>query len=235
MVAGMTKKVRLGTGVLQAALRRPIVLAKTCATLDKLSGGRLDLGIGVGWQREEYEAAGLDFARRGQLLDHTLEVCARLWSEQRAAYDGEGVRFEGIHLMPKPWRPGGVPVWVSGTLNERVLRRVARYGAGWIPWGPELADLASAVPRLRDGVAALGRDPGEIGVVGSVMPVTGAGGGIDAHATMAGVPALVALGVTDVRLFLPVPDSNGALADQLGPLAGAFRAIVPVASDAASP
>ena len=75
VIAGLTESVRLATGILLAALRRPVVLAKTAATLDVLSGGRLDLGVGVGWQREEYEAAGLDFDRRGRLLDHTLEVC----------------------------------------------------------------------------------------------------------------------------------------------------------------
>jgi probable F420-dependent oxidoreductase len=227
VIAGATTRIRLATGVVLAALRRPVVLAKTAATLDVLSGGRLDLGVGIGWQREEYEAAGLDFARRGQLLDHTLEVCARLWTDQRAAYTGEGLDFEGIHLMPKPVARGGVPLWISGTLNERVIRRVARYGAGWIPWGRELADLAGAIPRLRDGVAALGRDPAEIGVVGSVLPVPGAGGTIDAEATMAPVPGLLALGVTDVRLLVPMPESGGALADVLGPLARAFRAVVP--------
>ena len=75
VLAGMTKRVRLGTQILIAALRRPVVLAKTAATLDVLSGGRLDLGVGVGWQREEYDAAGLAFEGRGKLLNHTLEVC----------------------------------------------------------------------------------------------------------------------------------------------------------------
>ena len=80
----MTERVRLATGILLAALRRPVVLAKTAATLDVLSGGRLDLGVGVGWQREEYEAAGLDFDRRGRLLDDTLEVCTRVVDADRA-------------------------------------------------------------------------------------------------------------------------------------------------------
>src|SRR3954447_21589090 len=201
VIAGATTRIRLATGVVLAALRRPVVLAKTAATLDVLSGGRLDLGVGIGWQREEYEAAGLDFARRGQLLDHTLEVCTRLWTDQRASYAGEGLQFAAIHLMPKPLAPHGVPVWVSGTLNERVIRRVARYGAGWIPWGPELAGLAEAIPRLRHGVAALGRDTDEIGRVGSGRPVTALDGTVDAEATMARVPHLVSLGVTDVRLL----------------------------------
>ncbi len=76
---------RLGTYILLAALRRPVVLAKQLATLDVLSGGRVDLGVGIGWQREEYEAAGLDFATRGRLLDDSLEVCQTLWREPRAS------------------------------------------------------------------------------------------------------------------------------------------------------
>ena len=86
VIAGATSRVRLGTNILLAALRRPAVLAKAAATLDVLSGGRLDLGVGVGWQREEYEAAGLDFHDRGRLLDHTLDVCQALWREQRASH-----------------------------------------------------------------------------------------------------------------------------------------------------
>src|SRR5207244_6389538 len=132
-------RIRLATNILVAALRRPAVLAKSTATLDVLSGGRLDLGVGVGWQREEYDAAGLDFENRGRLLDHTLEVCQTLWREQRAAYDSPLLQFEKIHMMPKPVQPGGVPIWVSGTVNQNVVRRVAGCGSGWLPWGPARA------------------------------------------------------------------------------------------------
>src|SRR5438552_1383383 len=99
VIAGITARVRLGTGILLAALRRPVVLAKTAATLDVLSGGRLDLGVGVGWQREEYEAAGLDFGARGRLLDHTLEVCQILWRDSPARIDSEKLSFQSIHQM----------------------------------------------------------------------------------------------------------------------------------------
>jgi probable F420-dependent oxidoreductase len=227
VIAGATSRVRLHTGVLLAALRRPAVLAKSAATLDVLSGGRLDLGVGIGWQREEYEAAGLDYGGRGRLLDHTLEVCQTLWRDSRAAYRSDELSFEGIHMMPKPVAADGVPVWISGTLNPPVLSRLARFGAGWIPWGADLVDLGSSIVRMRDGVAALGRDPSGIGVVGSVMVVPGERGGVDATATMAPVPALVAAGVTDVRVFppLPLPASRAALVDVFGPLVEAFRAV----------
>src|SRR6202011_6390610 len=94
VIAGATQRIRLATGILLAALRRPVVLAKAAATLDNLSGGRLDLGVGVGWQREEYEAAGLDFDRRGQLLDHTLAVCQTLWRNSPAHFESDQLTFD---------------------------------------------------------------------------------------------------------------------------------------------
>src|SRR6202171_4917504 len=133
VVAGMTERIRLATGILLAALRRPVVLAKAAATLDNLSGGRLDLGVGVGWQREEYEAAGLDFDRRGRLLDHTLEVCTLLWTQAVASYGAPELSFDNIHRSPKPRQTGGVPIWVSGTINARVVERLCRFGMRWIP------------------------------------------------------------------------------------------------------
>ncbi|MBV8951986.1 MAG: TIGR03619 family F420-dependent LLM class oxidoreductase, partial [Actinobacteria bacterium] len=158
VLCGTTTRVRLGTNILIAALRRPVVLAKAAATLDVLSGGRLDLGVGIGWQREEYEAAGLDFGDRGRQLDLTLEVCRTLWREQRAKVDLPGLAFDAIHMMPKPAQPGGVPIWVSGRLNARVASRLARFGCGWIPWGDDATDLAASIPRMRDAVAAAGGD-----------------------------------------------------------------------------
>ena len=134
-VAATTTRIRLGTAVLLAALRRPAVLAKQLATLDVLSGGRVDLGVGVGWQREEYEAVGLAFEDRGRLLDHTLEVCQLLWTQQRADYSSPELSFDGIHQMPKPVQRGGIPVWISGTVNKRVARRLSKFGTRWIPWG----------------------------------------------------------------------------------------------------
>src|SRR6478672_1953277 len=159
LLAGRTSRIRLATNVLIAALRRPVVLAKSAATLDVLSGGRLDLGVGVGWQREEYDAAGLDFEQRGRLLDHSLEVCQTLWREQRAAYDSPELHFEATHMMPKPLQPGGVPVWVSGTINPRVVRRLARFGSGWIPWGPAAADPVAGVAAMKERLAEARRDP----------------------------------------------------------------------------
>jgi probable F420-dependent oxidoreductase len=226
VVCGMTSRIRLGTNILIAALRRPVVLAKSAATLDVLSGGRLDLGVGVGWQREEYDAAGLDFDRRGALLDHTLAVCQTLWREQRASFRDDVLQFDAIHQMPKPAQEGGVPIWVSGTVNRAVVRRLARFGSGWIPWGPSAADLPAGIAQMREGVAAAGRDPADLRVVGSLPVVRSENRSVDLARTMDGVPALVELGVTDFQANLPVPDDTSAAADYLAEVVGAFRVAV---------
>ena len=109
-LTAVTARVRFGTNILLAALRRPVVLAKMAATIDVLSGGRLDLGVGVGWQREEYDAEGLDFDRRGQLLTDTLAACTVLWRDTPADFDSPTVSFREVYCEPKPAQAGGVPL-----------------------------------------------------------------------------------------------------------------------------
>lgn len=222
-VGARTTRVRLGTAILIAALRRPVVLAKTLATMDVLTNGRIDLGIGVGWQKEEYDAAGLDFDDRGRLLDHTMEVCRTLWTERVANYDSPELRFERIHQMPKPRQAGGVPIWVSGTINNRVVRRLADYGSGWIPWGPDGADLVESIPRLRERVAAAGGDP-SFQVQGHAPVVRDAAGGIDVAATMDAAAPMIAAGVTDLRMPAATPTSRAEALDVYGTYVAEFRA-----------
>jgi probable F420-dependent oxidoreductase len=225
VLCGVTTRVRLMNSLMLAALRRPIVLAKMAATLDVLSGGRLDLGVGVGWQREEYEAAGLDFHTRGRLLDLTLDVCQTLWREQRASYSSPELSFDAIHMMPKPVQPGGVPIWVSGSVNPRAMRRLARFGTGWIPWAADDLDLLGSIPRMRDAVSSYGRDPAEVQVTGKLPVVMGGDGKPDIGPTMDGVPPLVAAGITEVRATLPLPDDANAAEDYLARWVEAFRAV----------
>ncbi|MEX2256808.1 MAG: TIGR03619 family F420-dependent LLM class oxidoreductase [Acidimicrobiia bacterium] len=224
VLSGMTSKVRLGTNILIAALRRPVVLAKSASTLDVLSGGRLDLGVGIGWQREEYEAAGLDFGARGRLLDHTLEVCQTLWREPRATIDTADLAFNGIHMMPKPLQPGGVPVWVSGRLNGRVVQRLARFGTGWIPWGDDANDLAESIPRMRAALEEAGRDASALEVAGTLPVARNEDKTIDLPRTMDRLPPLVDAGVTDFRAHLVIPAGYDAATEYLGGVMSAFRA-----------
>jgi probable F420-dependent oxidoreductase len=224
-VAAVTSELRLGTNILLAALRRPVVLAKAAATLDVLSGGRIDLGVGIGWQREEYDAAGLDFSTRGRLLDDSLEALRVLWTEQRADLDTPSLRFEHIHMMPKPVQPGGVPLWISGRINERVARRIARHGSGWIPWGDAAADLTSSIPTMRDAVARAGGAADDLQVAGNLTLQKGDDRSIDFDATMARIPELVEAGVTDFRAFVNPPEAYDDAVAYLRPIVEAFRAV----------
>jgi probable F420-dependent oxidoreductase len=223
VLCGMTSRVRLGTNILIAALRRPVVLAKAAATLDVLSGGRLDLGVGIGWQREEYEAAGLDFGSRGRQLDLALEVCQTLWRDPRAKVDLDGLAFEAIHMMPKPKQPGGVPIWVSGRVNERVARRLARFASGWIPWGEDADDLAASIPRMREAVTNAGGDAGAIQVAGTLPVARREDRTIDLDNTLERVHPLVEAGVTDFRAYVTVPSVHDAAIDYLRGIADGFH------------
>jgi probable F420-dependent oxidoreductase len=225
-LTAVTTRLRFTTNILLAALRRPAVLAKTTSTIDVLSNGRLDLGVGVGWQREEYEACGLDFDDRGAQLDHTLEVLQTLWRDEAASFSSDRLSFEAIHQMPKPVQSGGVPIWVSGTVNRRSMRRLARFGNGWIPWGPDAVDLVAGIEKMREAVAAEGRDPEGIEVVANLAIATDGDGAVDWSATMDAVPALVAAGATDFRAMLRLADDAPDARERIAEMVAHFREAV---------
>ena len=127
--------------------------------------------------------------------------------------------------MPTPLQPGGVPIWVSGTVNPRSMRRLARFGSGWIPWGPAAADVTTGIAEMRAAVTALGRDPSDIAVVGT-LPIRRNDGAIDLDATMASVEPLVAAGVTDFRAGLPVLDDPEADTEMLAEVVERFDRVV---------
>jgi probable F420-dependent oxidoreductase len=199
-IAARTQRIRLGTNILLAPLRPAAVLAKTVATMDVLSNGRIDLGVGVGWQREEYDAAGVDFDKRGALLDQTLELCQRFWLETEVSYASPGLTFDRIHMMPKPVQSGGVPIWVSGTVNRPVARRLARFGSYWIPWGPDARDISDGIVRMRAAVEAAGGDPHGFGITGALRVQPDADDRPDLAAVAADAAAQAKAGVTDLRL-----------------------------------
>jgi probable F420-dependent oxidoreductase len=191
-MAAVTSRVRLATGILIAPLRPAAVLAKTVATLDVLSEGRVDLGVGVGWQREEYDALGLDFADRGRLLDETMAACRELWSALPASYASESTTFSDTFCAPLPAQDR-LPVWFSGTLNARNLRRIVEWGDGWIPiMGASLNDIRDGAARLR---AATGRP---LDIQAPLPLARHDDKSVDIQATMEHVPALIAAGVTNV-------------------------------------
>lgn len=129
-LAGRTQRVRLGTHVYNLALRHPFVAARAVQTLDVVSGGRVELGIGAGWLRAEWEAVGLDFDRRGARVDEALDVCIALWTEERIAHDGTFFSFDEVMFEPKPVQRPHPPVLIGGE-TPPALRRAARHD-GWI-------------------------------------------------------------------------------------------------------
>ena len=159
-LAAQTTRIRLGTAVLLAALRRPAVLAKQVATLDVLSGGRVDLGVGVGWQREEYDAAGVPWERRWSRHDDTIRACRALWAGrgEPVSFDSPTVSFEGIWCEPAPAQER-LPIWFGAKATPKLAARLAEQGDGWLPLGrmrPDDVVAESAV--LREAFVDAGRN-----------------------------------------------------------------------------
>lgn len=162
MAAAVTSRIRVGTGVLLAAQRDPIITAKALATIDQQSGGRLAVGVGYGWNLEEMRDHGIDPAtRRARVREHVLAM-RRLWEDEVAGFDGQHAQFAPSWSWPKPaQRP--LPVLVGGGATATVFAHIVEFGQGWVPTGGR--PLAEGVPRLRDQVAEAGRDPGDLEVI----------------------------------------------------------------------
>jgi probable F420-dependent oxidoreductase len=156
-VASATTRIRLATGVLILPQRNPLVLAKEVATLDHLSGGRVVLGVGVGWLEEEFNALGVPFRRRGARADEYIEVMRRLWDADHAGHEGEFASFTDVSSNPKPAN-GRVPIVVGGH-SEAAARRAGRIGDGFFPGTGDLPVLFDIV---RQTAADAGRDPSAV-------------------------------------------------------------------------
>ncbi len=147
-LAGRTRRIRLGTHVYNLALRHPFVAARAVQTLDLVSGGRSEVGIGAGWLAEEWEAAGLDFRTRGRRLDEAIAICKRLWTEPEIEYHGEFFDFGPVAFEPKPVQRPHPPILVGGE-SDAALRRAARAGDGWMGMDHDLDSARAVVLRLR--------------------------------------------------------------------------------------
>jgi probable F420-dependent oxidoreductase len=148
-LAGRTRHVRLGTHVYNLGLRHPFISARAVQTLDVLSGGRVEFGIGASWLEEEWRAVGLDFDTRGRRVDEAIDVCKRLWTEPEVAYDGEFFRFDAVAFEPKPLQQPWPPILIGGE-SGAALRRAARAGDGWIGMGHTFESAAGQIARLRE-------------------------------------------------------------------------------------
>jgi probable F420-dependent oxidoreductase len=171
-LAGQTRTIRLVTSVIIVPHRNPLVAAKALATLDVLSKGRLIVGVGVGWMREEFEALGLPpFEARGAVTDEYIRAFKELWTSDNPSFEGKYCRFSNISFLPKPVQKPHPPIWVGGE-SRRALRRTAQLGNGWYPIGSnpqfpmaEPEQLAAGLQRLAAFAKEAGRDPAEIDVI----------------------------------------------------------------------
>ena len=157
VAAGCTEQVALGTSVLVLPYRDPLLLAKMLASLDMLAGGRVILGVGAGWLKEEFEALNLPyFAQRGAVTDEWIRILHRCWEEPLVSFAGQFYRFAPVHFMPKPARP--IPIWVGGH-SPPALRRAGQLGDGWHAARLPVEELQRGIERVREHARAAGRDP----------------------------------------------------------------------------
>lgn len=204
-VAAHSERLRLATGILILPQRNPLVLAKQLSTLDEVSGGRLDLGVGVGWLREEFDALGIPWEARGRRTDEYIEAMRAVWDSDHASYEGEFANFSGISVNPKPVN-GRVPIHIGGH-TEAAARRAGRLGDGFIPGEGDLDVLIST---MNASAEEAGRDP-------SAIEVSAVDLGVMGEDPVAAAEKMAARGVT--RLGVPgfllalAPDPVAAIAE----------------------
>ncbi len=197
-VAARTSTIKLGTGILILPQHSPVITAKQVATLDVMSGGRVLLGIGVGWLKEEFDAIGASFSDRAARTDEYVAVLRTLWREERPSFDGEFIRFDGAYCRPQPVN-GTVPIHVGGH-SKAAARRAGRLGDGFFPARGNPAHL---VRLARNAAEAAGRDP-------STLEIT-----LSCPEDLDELPALAKLGVH--RVLVPVNSTPGMVAAARNP------------------
>jgi len=238
-VAGATERLRLVTSVMILPYRNPVLTAKMLATVDVLSGGRVTVGVGVGWLEEEFAALGApDFAQRGAVSDEYLRILRTLWTRSPASFSGKFYSFEDIRCEPAPLQRPYPPIWVGGH-STPALRRAARYGDGWHPVGAIAAvplppeEMVAKLAKLRELTEAEGRDFAQLTISYKAplydVALPAADGG---RRPFSGAPGQVA---EDIRRFAGIGvhelifDFRGeSLADSLGAMERFARDVAPL-------
>jgi probable F420-dependent oxidoreductase len=213
--AAVTTTIGLATGVLLLPEHNPVVAAKQAATLDVLSGGRLTLGVGIGWSAEEFAALGIPFARRGQRTAEYVAAMRTLWADDVASFSGEFTRFESVRVNPKPVRGRSIPVVIGGN-SDAALSRVAAFGDGWYGFNLPATAIAERVAALAGQCKRRGRSLRELAVAVAL-----------ADGSRGMLPELAGIGVTEFVVVASPPAHPAAavtwveeLADQWGVTSG---------------
>ncbi len=205
--AAATSRIELATGVLLLPEHNPVVVAKQVASLDRLSGGRFTLGVGIGWSQEEFDAVGVPFERRAERTAEYVDAMRTLWRDDIASFRGEFVAYERVRINPRP-RHRRVPVVVGGN-SDAALRRAATWGDGWCGFGlADVEDVAARISLLRGMCRAAGRDPGDLRLSVSLR-----------HPAPADVGRLADVGIDELVLVAKPPSDPIAAEAWVGELA----------------
>jgi probable F420-dependent oxidoreductase len=220
-LASITTRIRLATGIMIAPLRPAPLLAKQAATLDLVARGRFDLGIGVGWQQEEFQAAGIAWEDRFSLMDEQIRACRALWTTAPASFEGPRIRFDKVYALPFPVQEGGIPIWYGVAPTPRNFSRIAALGVGWMasPKEDDPVKFKADVQALRAAFAAEGRDPADARAQAKPRAVRQPDGTTDIDATLALFPAFAEAGATSLYMAIhylsPDPDDYERNLDRL--------------------
>jgi probable F420-dependent oxidoreductase len=163
-MAATTERIDLGTGIVLTPFHDPIRLAEDAAVVDQLSGGRLILGLGIGWREEEFRMFGVPISERLQRTVETIEVLRRAWSGRRFSFRGRAFRYDRVRVTPPPARPGGPPIYLGG-YAESAVRRAGRLGDGYITDAEAIEDVLPAIGLFEAGAREAGKDPAGLGLV----------------------------------------------------------------------
>ncbi|OSC43266.1 LLM class F420-dependent oxidoreductase [Mycobacterium decipiens] len=207
--AAASSRIGVATGVLLLPEHNPVIVAKQAASLDRCSGGRLTLGVGVGWSKEEFDALGVPFERRGARTAEHVDAMRTLWRDDVASFEGTFAGFDSIRVNPKPVRDRRIPVVVGGN-SDPAMRRVAAWGDGWYGFNLDgVAAVRERVDKLDQLCAASGRDRAELRLAVALRsPQVG------------DIDALAELGVDELVLVAAPPDNAAAVAGWVSALAG---------------
>ena len=201
-MSAVTKNLRLATGILLANLRSPVLLAKSIATLDCLSQGRTELAIGIGWQREEYEAVGVPWEERYRRLDEAVATCRALWGDQPVDFVSDNVKIADAWSLPRPDQ-SRVPLLYGLAMTPKNAQRIAKYGDGWCPVGLDLAGVRAGVDLLASVLPEHGRDISSQRINVGLPHVLDSDGAIDVRRTLEPIPDHLEAGATILTVTGP--------------------------------
>ena len=224
-LGGVTSRIALRSAVVILPQRGPAVVAKQAAAVDSLSGGRLELGLGIGWHREEYDALEVPFTERGRRMDEGIELMKLLWTLDRVDFDGRYYQVDGMGMEPKPVTRPHPPLWFGGT-TPPVFRRVVEHGVGWLSRPVQtIEEIGAGWREIRRLADASGRDADTLRLHVSV----GLGPEESTEQIISNVRTMISIGATDVSFFTSYLPGIHSAADHIAQMERAMSDVVPSA------